>query len=152
LRCTRSVLGGGLLAGILALPTAGVPAAAASPESEMVVLVNEIRDRYGEPPLRRSTSLSDSSSRFASWLMRRGYFGHRARISVADGFMEAGETLAIHGGRQPLVRDTLRRWMRSTPHRAVLLSERFRWIGVGRSWGRFGGRPSTIWVAQLAIR
>jgi uncharacterized protein YkwD len=141
------------LAGVLALPAAAaVPAAKASPESEMVLVVNEIRERYGEPPLRPSTSLSDSSSGFASWLMRRGYFGHRARISVADEFEEAGETLALHGGRQPQVRDTARRWMRSTPHRSVLLSKRFRWIGVGRSWGRFGGRLSTIWVAQLAFR
>jgi uncharacterized protein YkwD len=141
------------LAGVLALPTtAGVPAATASPEGEMVLVVNEIRDRYREPPLRRSTALSDSSGRFASWLMRQGYFGHRARISGANGFMEAGEALALHGGRRPQVLKTVKRWMRSTPHRSVLLSKRFRWIGIGRSWGRFGGRLSTIWVAQLATR
>jgi uncharacterized protein YkwD len=152
LRSTRSVLGG-LLAGVLALPAAAhLPAAAASPESEMVLVVNRIRDRHGEPPLHRSIGLTDSSARFASWLMRRGSFGHRAGISVAGRFEGAGEALALHAGRRPHVRETVGRWMRSTVHRALLLSKRFAWIGVGRSWGRFGGRPSTIWVARLAGR
>jgi uncharacterized protein YkwD len=152
LRSTRSVLGG-LLAGVLALPAAAhLPAAAASPESDMVLVVNRIRDRYGEPPLHRSIRLTDSSGRFASWLMRRGFFGHRARIGVAGRFEEAGEALALHEGQRPLVRDTVGRWMRSAPHRAVLLSRRFGSIGVGHSSGMFGGRPSTIWVAQLTRR
>jgi uncharacterized protein YkwD len=148
LRSNRCVLAG-LLAGLFALPAPVAPAAA-SPESEMVLEVNRIRDRYGEPPLSRSISLGESSGRFARWLMRRGRFAHRASIGVASRFAEAGETLSLHDGWRPGARHTVQRWMQSPGHRAVLLSEQFRWIGVGRSQGEFGGRRATIWVAHLA--
>jgi uncharacterized protein YkwD len=143
----RIALAGALLTSAFALSAA---AAAAPPEDEMIKEINRLRERHGEPPLRRSASLEDSSGRFAAWLVRRGYLSHRPSIGLAARFKNAGEVLSLHKGPRPRVRQTAQRWVLSTTHRTVLLSGRFRWIGVGHSRGMFGGRLTTIWAAQVA--
>jgi uncharacterized protein YkwD len=135
-----------MLALALAVPAGD---AMASPASTMVREVNRIRLSHGLDPLRRSSSLHESSSHFARWLMRRGQFGHRARIAVASRFVWRGENLELHSGPDPLPQQTVRRWMGSPSHREVLLSGEWRWIGVGRSLGSFYGETATIWVAHF---
>jgi uncharacterized protein YkwD len=55
----------------------------------------------------------------------------------------------MHSGTGSKVAGTVRAWMNSSGHRAILLSRRFHVVGVGKSTGRFGGRPSTIWVGRF---
>ena len=123
--------------------------AAASPASTMVRDLNSIRLSHGLEPLRRSPSLHQSSSHYARRLMRRDYFGHQSRIAVAGRFEWAGENLELHWGWDPEPRPTVERWMASPEHRAVILSREWRWIGVGRSRGRFDSSTATIWVAHF---
>jgi uncharacterized protein YkwD len=124
--------------------------AAASATDRMIRTLNDVRARHGKPPLRPAGALLRSSTRFARSLMRRDVFAHGPSIAVSRRYRAAGETLAMHRGRRLAVRRTVRQWMHSPPHRAVLLSSRYRMVGVGSARGRFGRTPSTIWVAHVA--
>jgi uncharacterized protein YkwD len=42
----------------------------------------------------------------------------------------------------------VRQWLHSPGHRAIVLSKRFSYVGVGLSRGRLGGTAATIWVLQ----
>ena len=115
----------------------------------MLRKINATRARHGLPSLRRSRSLRHSSGRFARWLMGHDLFAHRAHVSASPRFRKLGEALAMHSGRKPGVRSTLRRWLGSPVHRAIVLTRAMRWIGVGMSRGRFGGGRAVIWVLQV---
>ena len=114
--------------------------------------INKVRRAHGVPKLRPSYSLFVSSRRYARRMMRRDYFGHQARIPVASRWRSAGETLAWHGGWRTRPRKTVRRWMASAPHRAILLSRRFSRLGVGKARGRYGRAVATMWVAHVGRR
>jgi uncharacterized protein YkwD len=128
------------------------PADAAQAERQAIEAVNHVRHAHGLPALRVAKSLNRSSGGYARRMLRRDYFGHAPRIRVASGFRSAGETLAWHAGRHPRPRRTVRRWMASPGHRAILLSRSFRWIGVGLARGRLGSRTVTAWVAHVGAR
>ena len=115
----------------------------------MIRELNRVRLQHGLPSLRRSPSLHYSSSRFARELMRKDVLAHQAHISVAGRFDWAGESLELHWGWDPKPRLTVQRWMGSPGHRAVILSGEWRWVGVGRSRGRFRASTATIWVAHF---
>jgi uncharacterized protein YkwD len=124
--------------------------AAASAADRMIRTLNDVRAQHGQPPLRPAGALLRSSTRFARALMRRDVFAHGPTIAVSRRYRAAGETLAMHSGFRLAVKRTVRQWMNSPPHRAVLLSSRYRMVGVGSARGRFGSTPSTIWVAHVA--
>jgi uncharacterized protein YkwD len=115
----------------------------------MLAAVNEVRAKHGLAALRGSRSLHRSARRYASWMLRRDYFGHLGRIRASSRFSLLGEALAWHSGRRPGVSRTVRRWMRSAPHRALLLHPGFRWLGSGMARGRLGRRGVTAWVLHL---
>jgi uncharacterized protein YkwD len=122
---------------------------AAPPEVAMFRTINKIRHAHGVKKLRPSYSLFLSSRRYARRMIRSDYFGHRPRIPVSSRFRAAGETLAMHRGWRLKPRRTVRRWMRSPGHRALLLSRRFTRLGVGRARGRMGRAIATTWVAHV---
>jgi len=119
------------------------------PERRMVTEVNRTRRARGLRPLRASRSLRRSAHRYAAWMLRAAYFGHLARIRASRNYRRVGEALALHSGRRSQIRMTVERWLRSPPHRALLLSHRFRYLGAGRRSGRFRGRAATTWVLHL---
>jgi uncharacterized protein YkwD len=146
LRVLPALLACALTLVAMALPVA---ARAADPQQEAIDDVNQLRAARGLSALHTSNSLRHSATRYAQQMLRRDYFGHLARIEVASRFRYAGEALAIHwnGSAEPL--GTVRQWMASPPHRALLMSSRFRWVGLGLARGRFGSRIATTWVAHL---
>ena len=115
----------------------------------MIEKVNEARRSTGLPTLQTSEALTGSARDYARYMLKNDYFGHLASIQAAGNFLFLGETLAWHSGWRPRVGRTFSRWMNSPPHRAVLLSPTFRFIGTGRARGRLGTRAATTWVAQL---
>jgi|Tabmets5t2r1_1033131.scaffolds.fasta_scaffold75552_2 uncharacterized protein YkwD len=125
------------------------PAAAAPAENEMVDQVNGVRAGQGLRPLRPEPRLDRSAGSYAAWMLRHDYFGHLERIRAASGFSVVGENLAWHTGLRPRVAGTVRAWLNSPPHRALMLSSRFRWIGAGMARGRLDGLASTTWVLHL---
>jgi uncharacterized protein YkwD len=112
--------------------------------------LNKIRRANGVQRLRPSFSLFVSAKLYARRMMRSDYFGHQGRIPVAARFRSAGETLSWHSSWRLRPRRTVRRWMRSPGHRAVLLSSRFTRLGVGRARGNYGRSRATMWVAHVA--
>ena len=139
---------------VLALP-AGAPASparAAGGASAMIGKINQVRAAHGLRPLHRSPSLAGSSSRFAAFLMRRGVLAHRSRVSAGSGFRKLGEALGLTSGRGLGVGATVRMWLHSPTHRAVILTRSMNLVGASAVQGRFHGRRSTIWVVQTGRR
>lgn len=128
--------------------TASLDVATASADP-MVSKINRVRRRNGLPRLRASRRLARSSRRFGSYLMRTNRFGHDSHIWGGGRYRRVGEVLALHSGWRRRRSRTVRGWMHSPSHRAVLLG-RFRLVGVARVAGHFGRRRATIWVAQVA--
>jgi uncharacterized protein YkwD len=128
----------------------GEPVATASAaEVTMVSTVNRARAKRGLRPLGHSSSLNGSAHRYAAWMLRRDYFGHLSRIRAAGRYRRVGEALAMHFGWHSRIRRTVRSWLHSPPHRALLLSRHFRALGAGLATGRYGGRRATTWVLHL---
>jgi uncharacterized protein YkwD len=135
---------------LAALAVCALPSpTSAAPRASMAAEINSVRQAHGLRPLRLSGSLNRSSSRYARRLLRADWFGHASRIHASPRFRVLGEVLEMHRGRRARVRGALRAWLRSPGHRAVLLSPRFRWVGLGVDTGRFRGRTTTIWVGQF---
>ena len=128
-----------------ALVTVLASSAQASTASRMVAEINQARAAHGIGPLRMSSKVNRSSYSWARFLMRKDWLGH-ASLRAAR---VKGEVIAMHSGRRSRVAGTVRAWMNSGGHRAILLTGRFHVIGVGKSTGRFGGSRSTIWVARF---
>jgi uncharacterized protein YkwD len=140
-----------VVAGVVAL-TLAIPmtAQAGSARDPILDYVNTARARHGLAPLRASNSLHRSATAFAGHLMRAQRFAHDTRIHASSRFRMLGEALAIRTGTPRLHPGaTVRAWLRSPGHRALVLSRSFRYAGAGYSRGRFGGHTAVIWVLHL---
>ncbi len=112
----------------------------------MVRAVNEAREDHGRRALRPSRRLTRSAGRVAAKLAKLDVLGHLESAPAGSG--ARGEALARHRGWRARARSTVRRWLRSPSHRAVILG-RFRTVGAGIKRGRVGGRLTTVWVLHL---
>jgi uncharacterized protein YkwD len=137
---------------VLCPSVASAANAGAGAETQAIASLNHIRTSNGLAPLRPSRSLTNSANAYARYMLANDFFGHQARIRVSSRFRTAGETIAWHSGFQAGPRRTVRQWMASPPHRAVLLSSAFRMVGMGMEPGRLGSRPVAMWVAHLGHR
>lgn len=144
----------GLLAVLFVLLLA-VPAAQASPSRGSAVMlheINKVRQAHGLPALHPSSSLRRTSKRYAGFMLSHDYFGHLSRIRASRRFRRVGEIIAIHRGTRLGIRNTVRRWMHSPPHRFVILNTGFRYAGAGTRQGRFHGHTSRTWVMHFGLR
>lgn len=137
-------------ASAITVPTAS----AGQPDAAWAMLkrINAFRHDHGLHSLHMNKSLRHSAYRFSRQLMRTDRFSHASHIEASRHFRRLGEILALHRGRSPAVRYTLRAWANSPEHRAILLSDQFTSIGLGRTYGRFQGHRANIWVGQLGHR
>jgi uncharacterized protein YkwD len=152
LRTRRAAITACLLVSIALAVPAAAPARGADPGRAMIEKINHARARNGLRPLHRSRSLSGSSGRFAGFLMHRGVLAHRSRVSAGAGFSRLGEALAMISGQGFGVGTTVRMWLHSPAHRAVILTRSMNLIGAGAVRGRFHGHRATIWVVQTGRR
>jgi uncharacterized protein YkwD len=147
-----------VLAAILAAPAAAHACRGAShPPSALSAarhakavrcLVNLERASRGIPKLRADRRLGRAARGYARLMARRDFFAHvspagstlGSRVRRARFRGSVGEVLAWgqRGGGTP--RALVNGWLRSPGHRAILLSPRFRRIGVGSSMGAPVGR------------
>jgi uncharacterized protein YkwD len=134
---------------VLAVPT---PAVADGNQQRMLQALNAVRAQHGLAPFRGSPALHRSASAYARWMLRSKYFGHLGRIRASGGFARLGEALAWHSGRRARVVRTVRGWMHSPSHRALILHPGFRWIGAGMARGRLHARRATTWVLHFGGR
>jgi uncharacterized protein YkwD len=136
---------------LLALALLASPAGAQGSSGRaglMIDKVNRVRARHGLPRLRTSPSLVRSAGRFSHWMMASDVFGHRERVSASGHFHRLGEALAMHMGAGLGVGSTVRQWLHSPSHRAIVLTRSMGWVGAGATRGRFHGTRATIWVLQ----
>jgi uncharacterized protein YkwD len=137
------------LAMTVLMPSEALPAGKGlAAERAMVDAVNDARQRHGLRPLRESRPLARSAARRAVALTRLRLFRHLGADAPA-GSHWWGEALALHSGWRRRARSTVRRWLRSPSHRAVVLGG-FRRIGAGIKRGRLDGRLTTVWVLHAS--
>jgi uncharacterized protein YkwD len=120
-------------------------------------LLNRVRARHGLAPLQLNAKLSRAARRHSRDMVRQRYFAHNSRDgrSPFDRMRAThyvprsaswwlGENIAWGSGSLSEPAAIVRAWMHSPPHRANILSRRFRDIGVGISPGApTGGRGAT---------
>jgi uncharacterized protein YkwD len=118
-------------------------------QQRMLHAVNAVRAQHGLAAFHGSRSLARSAGRYARWMLRTDYFGHLGRIRASSRFSILGENLAWHPGRRARVSRTVRRWLNSPPHRALILHPALRWLGAGVARGRLYGKRATAWVLHF---
>lgn len=129
---------------------ASPPPAGASPERAMVRQINAVRSAHGLRTLRLSGGLRASARHRSQLMLIRDVFAHFP--STTRSFSPIGEVIALKRGWRPGTAVTVRRWMRSPGHRAVLLFPSLRYVGPARARGRFQGRLATTWVVRFGGR
>jgi uncharacterized protein YkwD len=148
--------------------TIGAGSAAATtlkPRAALRLAINAARVRYGLGQVRGSSQLHLVAQRHSDDMILRDYFAHtspsgqtvRDRI-IRSGFVTGyswmgGETLAWGTGTLAGPVNTVRAWMGSPEHRAILLSPRFTRVGISRACGHFLGHTGAcVWTADWAVR
>ena len=96
------------------------------------------------------------------WDTEEGRRAISAMVALADltrsGFINgyswtAGETLAWGWGTRSGAKATVKAWLNSPEHRAILLSPTYRWVGIGRNCGSYLGHPDAcVWTADFVTR
>ena len=155
---------GCLLAALLAVPAiaAAGPARLDQREKAMVRGINHERARYGLAPVRASRALNRAAD-YHSWEMLQGnYFAHSSRdggpfdvrVRRYAHPRALGETLAMLGGGcgRGSARRVVRMWMNSPGHRAIVLSGRYRRIGLAKRVGSLGGTHACVVTADFASK
>src|SRR5215210_1565696 len=161
------VVGVGASAGT-ARPT-GTTTRSTSLQLALLEQMNALRSSRGLARLRLSPALERAANAHSTQMARRGFFSHNSangasfaqRISQyypARGYRRwsVGENLVWGGPDIGAVR-AFRLWLASPPHRANLLSPRWREVGLGavhstRAPGVFGGGAATVVTADFGAR
>jgi uncharacterized protein YkwD len=123
--------------------------------SAALCLINQQRARYGRAALRPERRLARAASRHAADMGRRNYFAHvspngkspAARARAAGWRGSVGEIIAWGCGTLATPRATVRAWLNSPPHRAIMLGGgHAAGVGVKRTPG-CGGRA--FWAVEI---
>ena len=142
-----------------------IPTRAGVGASSVVCAINRQRRRHGLAPLSSQRQLRKAGGRYARDMVSRHYFSHvspegrtlgdrlRAIGYLSGGTYSIGEALGLGSGDRATPASTVKAWMHSPPHRALLLSPAFREIGVGVMPGSpFGGAGAMTYVAEFGAR
>jgi uncharacterized protein YkwD len=122
-----------------------------SVEVAVVKIINQTRAQHGLRPVRVRTSLCRAARVHSTEMVRRGFFSHlsfngesQATRVVRFGyarkgrsFWSTGEVIAYGTGPAGTPQAIVDSWLQSKAHRALLLSPRWRDVGVGRASGAF---------------
>lgn len=133
-------------------------------KSERAVMraVNNQRARHGLSPLRHDRRLARAADHHSRDMIRANFFSHTSsngtsmwrRVHRFRPSKRVGENLAyIHRShRRRAARRIVKLWMRSSGHRAAILSRNFGRIGVARRIGRLRGMPVMVFTANFSSR
>jgi uncharacterized protein YkwD len=136
-------------------------------EKATTCLINAERKARGLRRLRVNSRLSLAARRLAFDMVRHRYFAHVTPTgrSVVDrlkasGYLGSqprwavGEALAWGSGSRSTPRNRVRAWLKSPDHRPILLSKRYREIGVGMAAGapKRGVKGAGTYAADFGVR
>jgi hypothetical protein len=121
-----------------------------------VVVDKTNKEREGQklPPLVRNTVLDKAAQLKADDMAKNGYFAHYSPAGVSPwhwfneagySYVHAGENLAVHFTDS---KEVVEAWMLSPTHRANIVNQNYREIGVGTARGTYEGYD-TVFVVQL---
>jgi uncharacterized protein YkwD len=129
----------------LLLPPFPAATALASDEGRLLTLLGADRARAGLGGLRVADDLVALARRHSAQMVaRQAIFHDPSAPDEVSGERALGEVV----GRGPSADAVHRGFMGSPPHRAVLLGDRYREVGVGVAWG--GSGPSRLlYVTEL---
>lgn len=171
----RSLL---VLAALLAFAASPVSAATdaspaierrASLEREVLSEVNRVRETHGLQRMRLVPGLREAAVAHSKSMLELGFFDHasadgttfdrRLRRHYSDRGWRSwsvGETLLATSA--PLqARQIVAEWIKSRPHREILLAPQWRDIGIGAQYSptaphEFGSVPTTVVTADFGAR
>jgi uncharacterized protein YkwD len=129
-----------------------------SPERHLLTLVNATRAAHGLPTLRVVACLERAARAHSRQMAARGFFSHASyngetfaarlvRLGYTnDGYWNwtVGEDIAYGSGSHGTATAIFKAWMHSAPHRAIILTRRFRDAGVGRACGTYSGVAGVV--------
>ncbi|MGP1674163.1 MAG: CAP domain-containing protein [Candidatus Limnocylindrales bacterium] len=139
---TRALLLAALAASFLAAPTSAAPTATDA-EAMIVGWVNTARASRGLSPLRTEADLGAIAGLRASRMASANVMNHTVGGNLAAqlkwygvGWYRYGEAVGWSSAAWTTssARALYVSWMNSTPHRALLMSSRFNYIGVGLAY------------------
>ena len=137
--------------------------------TQMVKAINKVRRAHHLHKVRESKKLRRAASRHSRDMMKNDYFAHTSprgstlntRV-VASGFpggqsWQAGETLAWGSGSKASIKHTIKAWMHSREHRAILLDPSWRSVGAARAKASSkhsyqGSKGASVWTADFGAR
>jgi len=138
-------------------------------ESGVLASLNAFRRQHGLAPLRLSPALSRAARQHSLEMAARGYFSHDsangstfdkriARFYALGGkrYWSVGENL-LWSSPDVSASSALDMWLNSPEHRKILLTARWREIGLAAvhtqsAPGTYGGREVTIVTADFGVR
>jgi uncharacterized protein YkwD len=128
-------------------------------------LLNRERVTRGLRPLRSNRRLQRAATGYSRTMVSHRFFAHVSGISTPSlrmhrvGYLRddrawmEGENIAWAGGSLATARSIVRLWMHSPPHRANILTGRFRDLGVGIALGApthlAGGVPAATYTTDF---
>jgi uncharacterized protein YkwD len=153
---------------VMSVGTLGVASSSAAtlkPRTVMLEKLNAVRAQHGLAAVRPSLLLRLAAKRHSDDMVVRDYFAHTSpggatlydRITksgfVAGYSWEGGETLAWGTGVLAKPGYTVKAWLASPEHRAILLSSTWTRIGISRACGSFLGHTGAcVWTADWVKR
>jgi uncharacterized protein YkwD len=135
----------------------------------LLVQINSFRAAHGLARLRVSMGLTAAANAHSAQMARLGFFSHEsangqsfsrriARTYTSRGFRSwtVGENL-VWGGPDIAAARAFKAWLSSPPHRANLLTARWREVGLGAvhstsAPGVYGGGPATVVTVDFGAR
>ena len=131
--------------------------------------INTLRAQHGLTPLRVSPALAAAARQHSSEMASRGYFSHDSASGASfdhriarfypmgqSHYWSVGENL-LWSSPDVDPAGALNMWLGSPEHRKIMLTARWREIGVsaihlGAAPGAYGGREVTIVTADFGVR
>ncbi len=143
---------------VLSFAAAAPAAQAGSPrldrgERTVIRAINRARASHGLRRLLTGRRLARAADAHSRNMLRADFFSHGSfaqRVRRYVRYRSIGETIAMTS--RCSARTVVRMWLNSPSHRAVLLSSRFRRVGVGRRLGRLGSGRACLVTADFASR
>ena len=152
----RSLFAGIVLGiAILIVPTVGQAAGTVSyqtgSEQQMLALLNQIRAQHGLGALTASAPLRSAARAHSADMLAQGYFEHDSRGETWDARIArylrsplVGENIALGQGPNASAAVIVSQWMRSGPHRAIILNAGLHRVGLGLALGTFESTAGTV--------
>jgi uncharacterized protein YkwD len=153
-----------VVAALTSLLMTATPASACPAQGDTAVVceINAQRRAFARPPVAMQDALDRAAGRYARDMVRRGFFSHtspsgstmvdrlRSAGYLTDGVRwYAGEVLAWGSAELGAPAAIVAAWMRSPPHRRILLGRVYRDIGVGIATGTPAGVAGATYAAEL---